>query len=78
VKNISFKAEVLIILIAPFLMLCGTILLDADCTAEAESKNFYYFNPDSSQSNLARLKKGNRSLPLIPHKKKLDKKRGSR
>jgi hypothetical protein len=57
VKNISFKAEVLIILIAPFLMLCGTILLDADCTAEAESKNFYYFNPDSSQSNLARLKK---------------------
>ncbi|MCI5164036.1 MAG: hypothetical protein D3917_18880 [Candidatus Electrothrix sp. AX5] len=56
-KNISFKAEVLIILIAPFLPLCGTILLDADCVAGAESKNFYYFNPDSSQSNLARLKK---------------------
>ena len=59
-KNISFKAEILIILIAPFFMLCGTIffdLLDADCAAGAESKKFYYFNPDSSQSNLARLKK---------------------
>lgn len=41
-------------------MLCGTIfldLLDADCAAGADNKNFYYFNPDSSQSNLARLKK---------------------
>ena len=56
-KNIPFKAKIIIILIAPFFMLCGTILLDTAYAVRADNKKFYYFNPDSSQSNLARLKK---------------------
>ena len=38
-------------------MLCGIfIILDAGYASGADTKKFYYFNPDSSQSNLTRLK----------------------
>ena len=39
-------------------MLCGiTIIIDTGYAAGTDSEKFYYFNPDSSQSNLSRLKK---------------------
>ncbi|MCI5125697.1 MAG: hypothetical protein D3925_14790, partial [Candidatus Electrothrix sp. AR5] len=56
-KNISFKTRIIYTLMIPLFMLCGiTIMIDASCAAETDSDKFYYFNPDSSQSNLTRLK----------------------
>lgn len=38
-------------------MLCGiTIMINTGYAAGTDSEKFYYFNPDSSQSNLTRLK----------------------
>ncbi|MCI5221464.1 MAG: hypothetical protein D3924_01975 [Candidatus Electrothrix sp. AR4] len=42
---------------ALFLFLGTTFIVAADSAAESDSTEFYYFNPDSSQSNLARLKR---------------------
>jgi ABC-type phosphate/phosphonate transport system substrate-binding protein len=41
----------------PLFMLCGiTFMINTGCAVGTDSEKFYYFNPDSSQSNLARLK----------------------
>jgi ABC-type phosphate/phosphonate transport system substrate-binding protein len=57
VKNISFKAGIISFLTASLFILSGAIFFSGHVhAARAEIKNFYYFNPDSSQSNLARLK----------------------
>ncbi|MCI5138131.1 MAG: hypothetical protein D3922_06875, partial [Candidatus Electrothrix sp. AR1] len=57
-KNISFKTEIICILMIPLFIFCGiTFMIDTDCAAGTDSEKFYYYNPDSSQSNLTRLKK---------------------
>jgi ABC-type phosphate/phosphonate transport system substrate-binding protein len=57
VKNISFKTGIISFLITSLFMLAeAASFSDVAYGARALSKSFYYFNPDSSQSNLARLK----------------------
>ncbi|MCI5164716.1 MAG: hypothetical protein D3903_01185 [Candidatus Electrothrix sp. GM3_4] len=54
---ISFKTEIISILIMQLFIVCGIIAFsDVGYASRANTEKFYYFNPDSSQSNLARLK----------------------
>ncbi|MCW5202173.1 PhnD/SsuA/transferrin family substrate-binding protein [Desulfobulbus sp. US4] len=68
-KNIFFKAEIISMTTALLFMLCEIfIIFYAGYASGANIEKFYYFNPDSSQSNLARLKK---EMELFLNKKNL-------
>lgn len=56
-KNISFKTDIIIIIRVLLIILCGaTCIPRIGHATQNDNKKFYYFNPDSSQSNLVRLK----------------------
>ncbi|XCN72508.1 MAG: PhnD/SsuA/transferrin family substrate-binding protein [Candidatus Electrothrix aestuarii] len=57
-KYTSLKAGIISTLLTALLLTSGATLLfpTGACSAENNSIKFYYFNPDSAQSNLTRLK----------------------